>query len=79
MNKETLEEFAERLAKAFDIDNYKLIMGLIIAVAKWQAERMYSELIDLLERLTPIYKEDSDLHQKYEKQRLDIIEQFKKK
>lgn len=37
------------------------------------------EFINLLERVTPIYKEDSDLYQKYEKQRLNIIEQFKNK
>ena len=46
---------------------------------KWQQERSYSELVDLLERLTPIYREDSDLHQKYDRQRLEFIEKFKKK
>jgi len=44
-----------------------------------QDKNKYSELVDLLERLSPIYKEDSDLHQKYEEKRLEIIEQFKKK
>ena len=36
MKKETIEEFAERIAKAFDIDNYKPIMELIIDGAKLQ-------------------------------------------
>ena len=40
MKQETLEEFAERIAKAFDIDNYKPIMELIIEGAKWQQEQM---------------------------------------
>jgi hypothetical protein len=39
----TLEEFAEKLARAFDNDNYKALMDLVIDGAKWQAERMYSE------------------------------------
>lgn len=50
--------------------------------AKWQQEQnknLYSELVDLLERLRTIYKEDSDLHLKYDKQRLNLIEQFKNK
>jgi hypothetical protein len=40
---ETLEEFAEKLARAFDNDNYKALMELVIEGAKFQAERMYSE------------------------------------
>jgi hypothetical protein len=40
---ETLEEFAEKLARAFDNDNYKALMDLVIDGAKFQAERMYSE------------------------------------
>ena len=36
-------------------------------------------LVDLLERLRPIYKEDSDLYEKYDKQRFDFIEQLKNK
>ncbi len=43
MNKETLEEFAEKVSRAFDNDNYKALMDLVIDGAKWQAERMYSE------------------------------------
>lgn len=80
-NKETLEEFAENYVNKF-YNNYAfkdLLKPLLTAGAKWQQQQMYSELVDLLERLTPIYKEDSDLHQKYDKQRLNLIEQFKKK
>jgi hypothetical protein len=40
---ETLEEAAEKVARAFDNDNYKALMDLVIDGAKWQAERMYSE------------------------------------
>ena len=43
MEKETIEEASKRIAIAFDCDNYKAIMQLIIDGAKWQAERMYSE------------------------------------
>ena len=42
--KETLEEFAERTVRAFDNDNYKALMDLIIEGAKWQQERMYNEV-----------------------------------
>jgi hypothetical protein len=44
-----------------------------------QDKNKFSELVDLLERLRPIYREDSDSYQKYEEKRLDIVEQFKKK
>ena len=88
-NKETLEEAAERLYP----ENWESIMDgqhdsnsyertAFINGAKWQQEqdkKLYSELVDLLERLTTIYKEDSDLHQKYDKQRLNLIKQFKNK
>jgi hypothetical protein len=40
-NKETLEEFAEKVARAFDNDNYKALMDLVIAGAKWQQEQMF--------------------------------------
>jgi hypothetical protein len=58
------EEFASICSKAKEME---------------KQQKGYSELVDLLERLTPIYKEDSDLHQKYDKQRLNFIEQFKNK
>ena len=35
----TLEEFAEKLARAFDNDNYKALMDLVIDGAKWQQEQ----------------------------------------
>jgi hypothetical protein len=40
---ETLEEYAERLAKAEDLDNYKSLKELLIHIAEWQSKRMYSE------------------------------------
>ena len=76
-DKETLEEAAERFYTTEDTKkDCNFIEG-----AKWQQEQdknKYSELVDLLERLRPIYREDSDSYQKYEEKRLDIIEQFKK-
>ena len=47
--KETLEEFAERIAKAFDIDNYKPIMELIIEGAKWQTEQNNTSKVNRVE------------------------------
>lgn len=44
-----------------------------------QEKKLYSDLVDLLERLRPIYKEDSVSHFKCEKQRINIIKQFKNK
>ena len=79
-NKETLEEVAEKWFK--EIGRDASFIKAIEFGAKWKQEqdkKLYSELVDLLERLTTIYKEDSDLHQKYDKQRLNLIEQFKKK
>ena len=52
------------------------------AKAKYQQEqdkKMYSELVDLLERLATIYIDDCDLDIKYDKKRLEFIEQLKKK
>jgi hypothetical protein len=42
MNKE-LEDYAERTARAFDNDNYKALMQLVIEGAKYMQEKMYSE------------------------------------
>ena len=55
------------------------IERIVLGMQQEQDKNKYSELVDLLERLTTIYKEDSDLHQKYDKQRLNRIEQFKNK
>ena len=83
--KETLEETALRLYPIIledDWDKNKQYRDEWIEGAKYQQEqdnKMYSELVDLLERLTPIYREDYYLHQKYDKKRLELIEQFKKK
>ena len=86
MKQETLEEVANEYSKKkYSIDygyceeDYYISFLSFRDGAKWQQERSYSELVDLLERLRPIYKEDSDLHQKYEEKRVEIIEQFKKK
>lgn len=40
-------------------------------------KQIYSELVDLLERLRTIYIEDCDLDIKYNKKRLEFIEKFK--
>jgi len=40
----TLEDAAEKLARAFDNDNYKALMDLVIDGAEWQAEKMYSDI-----------------------------------
>jgi hypothetical protein len=89
---ETLEEVAKNYANIplhRDIDTEERYFNSnvrdydsFIEGAKWQQEQdknKFSELVDLLERLTPIYREDTDLHQKWELKRLEIIEQFKKK
>jgi hypothetical protein len=77
---ETLEEVAERM---WNDPNEELTSKIsFIKGAKWQQEqdkKMYSELVDLLERLRTIYKEDCDLDIKYDKKRLEFIEQFKNK
>jgi len=60
----------------------EFIRMAVIFGAKWQQEqdkKMYSDLVDLLERLKTIYREDSDLDKKYEVKRVEIIKQFKKK
>jgi len=81
--KETLEEAAERYNSQFlNKEENKFSKEDFINGAKWQQEqdkKMYIELVDLLERLTTIYKEDCDLDIKYDKKRLEFIEQFKKK
>jgi hypothetical protein len=69
MKKETIEEFAERIAKAFDIDNYKPIMELIIDGAKWQQEQIGKS--EFLQKLRATLSDA-------EARRL-IFEQFKKK
>jgi hypothetical protein len=69
---ETLEEFAEKLARAFDNDNYKALMDLVIDGAKFQAERMYSEeeVIEIVEK-----SRATGLTAEY----LILTEQFKRK
>jgi hypothetical protein len=65
------------ISKGYFKNNYEQSYKIIIP--KEDPQRGYNELVDLLERLTPIYKEKTDLYQKYDEQRLKVIEQFKKK
>ena len=83
MKQETLEDARFKAYTDFfesnqDVEMYSFVGGFNKG-SKWQQERSYSELVDLLERLTPIYREDSDSYEKYDKKRLEFIEQFKKK
>ena len=55
------------------------IERIVLNMQQEQDKKLYSDLVDLLERLRPIYKEDSVSHFKCEKQRINIIEQFKNK
>ena len=81
-NKETLEEFAEALARAFDNDNYKALMQLVEDGAKWQAERMYSEE-EVLEHLNRLIMMPSSKLDEFtddeEMLTMKWFEQFKKK
>lgn len=74
---ETIEEIVETLDT-----NQMDKLDIFLNGMEWkdkQNKELYDDLIDLLERLRPIYREDSDLHQKYEQKRLDLIEVLKKK
>jgi len=60
---ETLEEFAEKVSRAFDNDNYKALMDLVIDGAKWQQEQdknKYSEenIIDFIANELVIEKKE---------------------
>jgi hypothetical protein len=68
-----------KLPRTDDKGNEYSIVGRIKILQQEQDKKMYSELIDLLEGLRPIYREDSDLYQKYEEKRVEFIEQFKNK
>lgn len=76
---ETLEEVAKNYSKGWgEYDDKKAF----IEGAKWQQEqykKIYSQLVDLLEELKPIYREDSYSYKHYELERLEIIKQFKNK
>jgi predicted component of type VI protein secretion system len=78
MNKqETLEEFAERLARAFDNDNYKALMQLVEDGAKWQQEKMYSEEeVEQIFNIEQMIKNYGDYKPYTFK---EALEQFKKK
>jgi hypothetical protein len=76
---ETLEEAAEKVARAFDNDNYKALMDLVIDGAEWQAERMYSEeeVIELLNKREDCINQTSSILD-YTSAK-EWFEQFKKK
>jgi uncharacterized protein (UPF0335 family) len=71
---ETLEEFAEKVSRAFDNDNYKSLMQLVEDGAEWQQEQIYNQIKELYdnENITGFSK-------RAYAQCLDIIEQFKNK
>lgn len=74
-NIETIEQAAEQYEFTNGAYGFK-------AGAKWQKEqdkKIYSQLVDLLEELKPIYREDSYSYKHYELERLEIIKQFKNK
>jgi len=78
---ETLEEASWKYNPLKKLDG-EFLRHAFKEGAKWQQEqdkKMYSELVDLLERLATIYIDDCDLDIKYDKKRLEFIEQFKKK
>jgi hypothetical protein len=81
-NKETIEEVAEKLARAFDNDNYKALMDLVIDGAKWQKEQdknepTTEEMLEALEELKKaplIFVPDERMYSKEEV--LGVFEQF---
>jgi hypothetical protein len=77
VKEQTIEEIVETLdTKQMDE------LDIFLKGVEWkdtQNKELYDDLVDLLERLRPIYREDSDLHLKYEQKRLDLIEVLKKK
>jgi translation initiation factor 2 alpha subunit (eIF-2alpha) len=80
MKQETLEEFAEKVSRAFDNDNYKALMDLVKEGANWQAERMYSEeeVRNIVEQTIEKFYKHRYVETKSEMKEL-WFEQFKKK
>jgi hypothetical protein len=91
MEKETIEEFAEKVARAFDNDNYKALMDLVIDGAKWQQEQdknKYSEE-DMVKFVSFVGKNyikakgfyyiKGDFEKKHKVSIHQILEQFKNK
>jgi len=79
MSKQTLEEAAEKYAEKWnDLENQFKLSSCFIAGAKCQAERSYSDAIDLF--ITEIKNEFKDDNWDYlEFIKVRVIEQFKKK
>ena len=71
---EKLEEYAERLAKAEDLDNYKSLKELLIHIAEWQSKRKYSE-----EDLRNAYRWGTTVNHGTKEHFNEWFEQFKKK
>ena len=84
---ETLKEATNKYAnKNGDIPTTELEDAIFkqgfIDGAKWQQEqdkKIFSQLVDLLEELKPIYREDSYSYKHYQLERLEIIKQLKNK
>jgi hypothetical protein len=73
---ETLEEFAERMSMAFDVNSYKALSQLVVDGAEYMKSRMYSEeevKQILFHRETEYLKIKNVLHIN------EWFEQFKKK
>lgn len=80
MKQDTLEYgLLQHIKFCLECKNESQAIRLIEKYGFQKQEERYSEVVDLLERLTTIYKEDSDLHQKYDKKRLNLIEHLKNK
>ena len=78
---ETLEEVAKRRHRELSTAEVGIIPNFVDGFVEGYGsaqQQMYNELVDLLENLRPIYREDSDFYQKYDKQRLNFVEQLKK-
>jgi len=74
---ETLEEVAERLARAFDNDNYKALIELVEEGAKWQQEQdknMYSEeeVLELLHKLMAYNSKNIELENWFKQHKKQI-------
>jgi len=86
---ETLEETAEnykiniiKSGRSHRVEYTQQIKLDFIAGAKWQQEqykKIFIQLVDLLEELKPIYREDSYSYKHYQLERLEIIKQLKNK
>jgi hypothetical protein len=77
-NKETLEEFAEKVSRAFDNDNYKALMDLVIDGAKWEQEQDKNKYSEEDLKLAYSNGQVSIINKSYTRTE-EWFEQFKKK